>query len=238
MDDAEKRRIREKLGRALKPMATRIERVSVRFDDINGPRGGIDTLCRARVVLSGHESILVEQRGHNPEHALRLVTPRLRRSLQRSVERVGGKAPAPTLPPPAKRPGTRARSSAAPASRSSPRTIKTRTHGMTASLEAPSDKPSRKSTRDSSNRAKAGGPKGARHQASETLADQATHPRQVSPATQVVGELLPHLDLRCQTAVANAERQCGLNCLISSRNRPRSAAGLAGFARPSHLRRR
>jgi hypothetical protein len=160
MDDAEKRRIREKLGRALKPMATRIERVSVRFDDINGPRGGIDTLCRARVVLSGHESILVEQRGHNAEHAIRLATPRLRRSLQRSVERAGGKAPEPTLPGPAKRSGTRPPTSAAPASRSAPRTIKTRTHGMTASLEAPSDRPSRKSTRDSSNRSKAAGPKG------------------------------------------------------------------------------
>lgn len=149
LGDQAKRRLRAKLGRALSPMATRIERVSVRLDDINGPRGGVATRCRAKVVLSGKDSVVVEERGRNPTHAIALVTPALRRTLKRSIERRGGKAPAPTRPP-----ATKKRSSAPPPARAPRRTIKKRTHGMTAALEAPSDNPSRKSTRGSANRAK------------------------------------------------------------------------------------
>ena len=155
VDEATRRRIRNQLGRALQPMATRIERVSLRFDDVNGPRGGVDTRCRVRVVLSGQDSVMVEQRGRSAEHAIALATPRLRRSLQRSVERRGGKAPPPTrLTPRAASAGRRP--SAAPATRPARRTIKARTHGMTVALEEPADRPSRKSTRGSRNRAKAG----------------------------------------------------------------------------------
>lgn len=151
--DAEaRRRIREKLGRALAPLATRVERVSVRFDDINGPRGGADTRLRARVILSGLDSVVVEQRGRTPEHAIRLATPRLRRALQDAVERRGGKAPPATW----RTAVERTRTAAPAAARSPRRTIKHRTHGMTAALEEPADRPSRKSTRASVNRAKAG----------------------------------------------------------------------------------
>ena len=144
-----RRRIREKLGRALAPMATRIERVSVRFDDVNGPRGGVDTRCRARVLLSGMDSVVVDQRGRTPEHAVRLATPRLRRAVQGALERRGGKAPPPTR-------ATGTKRTPAPAKRSPRRTVKRRTSGMTAALEPPADRPSRKSTRGSVNRAKAG----------------------------------------------------------------------------------
>ena len=152
LGDQAKRRLRAQLGRALSPMATRIERVSVRFDDVNGPRGGVATRCRAKVVLSGKDSVVVEERGRNPTHAVALVTPVLRRTLKRTIERRGGKAPAPSRTPPQ----TKKKSAAAPPEPAPRRTIKKRTHGMTAALEAPSDDPSRKSTRGSANRAKAG----------------------------------------------------------------------------------
>ncbi len=155
IDDAARRRIRTHLGRALQPMATRIERVSLRFDDMNGPRGGIDTRCRARIILSGQDSVLVEQRGRSPEHAIALATPRLRRSLKRAVERRSGKTPPPSRLPARGRSAPRA-PAPAPASRPARRTIKARTHGMTVTLEEPADRPSRKSTRGSRNRAKAG----------------------------------------------------------------------------------
>jgi hypothetical protein len=157
-DAAARRRIREKLGRALAPMATRIERVSVRFDDVNGPRGGVDTRCRARVILSGLDSVVVEQRGRTPEHAVRLATPRLRRALQDKVKRQGGKTPPPTAT--GANATTRTRAAAPPDARSPRRTVKRRTQGMTATLEEPAERPSRKTTRGSVNRAKAGSPVG------------------------------------------------------------------------------
>lgn len=154
LGDQAKRRLRAKLGRALSPMATRIERVSVRFDDVNGPRGGVATRCRTKVVLSGKDSVVVEERGRNPTHAVALVTPVLRRTLKRTIERRGGKTPAPSRTPSATK-KTKKSPASAP-ERAPRRTIKKRTHGMTAALEAPSDDPSRKSTRGSANRAKAG----------------------------------------------------------------------------------
>jgi len=38
--------VRARLGRGLDPFTTRIERGTVRFEDVNGPKGGIDTVCR------------------------------------------------------------------------------------------------------------------------------------------------------------------------------------------------
>jgi len=40
--------------------ATSIERVMVRVQDANGPRGGIDQVCRTKVVLSGLPSVVFE----------------------------------------------------------------------------------------------------------------------------------------------------------------------------------
>jgi hypothetical protein len=109
-----KSRAREQLGRALGFMAPRIERVTVRFEDVNGPRGGKDTLCRIKAVVSGEPSVVVEEKGHNPDHALALATPRIRRSLRQLFERRRVRKP------PASRGVIRARSRAKP-SRKSPR---------------------------------------------------------------------------------------------------------------------
>jgi hypothetical protein len=104
-------RIRAKLGRAFASLATRIERVSVRFVDVNGPRGGVDTICRMKVVLSGADSVLVEQRAKTPEQAVSLALPRLVRAVRRGVSRRGGKAPGPRRAGPS---GQRARPASAP----------------------------------------------------------------------------------------------------------------------------
>lgn len=59
-----KRRIQNQLASRLEHATGLIERVTVRFVDVNGPRGGVDTVCRIKVVMSGRPSIVVEKRAH------------------------------------------------------------------------------------------------------------------------------------------------------------------------------
>jgi hypothetical protein len=87
--------VRERLGRKLGKFATHIERVSVRFDDVNGPRGGVDTVCRAKAVLSGLPSLVVEERGADAREAFRDVAGALERAVRRAVGRAGRTAARP-----------------------------------------------------------------------------------------------------------------------------------------------
>ncbi len=52
--------IRRKLGMKLGKFANSIERVSVRVEDVNGPRGGVDQVCRIKATLSGLPSVVFE----------------------------------------------------------------------------------------------------------------------------------------------------------------------------------
>jgi hypothetical protein len=61
----------------------------VRFEDVNGPRGGIDVACRVKIVLDGLPSIVVEKRA---AHAIDAVVPAaeaVRRALRRTLQRAG-----------------------------------------------------------------------------------------------------------------------------------------------------
>lgn len=54
--------IRRELGRRLGKFAAAIERVSVRTEDVDGPQGNIDRMCRIKVVLKGLPSVVLERR--------------------------------------------------------------------------------------------------------------------------------------------------------------------------------
>jgi hypothetical protein len=163
LDDPAQKRARAKLGRALASMAPRIERLTVRFEDVNGPRGGVDTLCRMKAVVSGAPSIVIEQSGSDPAEALARATPRLRRALRDLFDRGGGRMPAPSrleaLPP--KRPQATEGGSRSTATRNWRRPNRR----MTVVLEDSQRKPSRKSTRRSANRARAANKKTRRQRA-------------------------------------------------------------------------
>jgi hypothetical protein len=66
---------------------SRVERVVVRFEDLNGPKGGDDTACRIQVALSGQPVIVVEARAEGEAHAFRLALPKLNAALKRRLDR-------------------------------------------------------------------------------------------------------------------------------------------------------
>jgi len=79
--------IRRKLGRRLGKFAGAIERVSVRTEDVNGPRGGIDRVCRIKVVLSGLPSVVVEHRDASLTAAVDGALAGAEMAVRRGVQR-------------------------------------------------------------------------------------------------------------------------------------------------------
>jgi hypothetical protein len=72
-----------KLGK----LAASIERVSVRVEDVNGPRGGIDHACRVKVVLSGLPSVVVVEQDASLAAAIDRALGGAERAVRRAVQR-------------------------------------------------------------------------------------------------------------------------------------------------------
>jgi len=94
--------LRSKLTARLARFGRRIERASVRVEDVNGPRGGVDKRCRIKVVLSGMPSVTVEDQQRALRAALDGALGRITAAVRRSVGRRdaapvrrGARAPAP-----------------------------------------------------------------------------------------------------------------------------------------------
>lgn len=83
----EKTALRAKLGRRLKRFAPHIERVTVRLEDVNGPRGGKDTVCRIELAMSGMKNVFADARAHDPMTAFEAAS----RSVKSAVETATGK---------------------------------------------------------------------------------------------------------------------------------------------------
>ncbi|AKF11077.1 hypothetical protein [Sandaracinus amylolyticus] len=88
--------IRVRLARAVGHMATLIERGTVRFEDVNGPRGGVDVECRVRLVMSGIPSVIASARGATAPKAFAAVLPKVKTGAQRTVDKRAIAAPPPT----------------------------------------------------------------------------------------------------------------------------------------------
>jgi hypothetical protein len=82
-------RIRAALGSRIGHAGTLLERATVRFEDVNGPRGGDDTVCRIKLVISGRPSLLVEHRAANPQAAFAEAIHKVQRALEHTRDKHG-----------------------------------------------------------------------------------------------------------------------------------------------------
>jgi hypothetical protein len=87
LDDEDRADMRRRLGRALGKHASAIERVTVRLRDINGPRGGVDVLCRIKVVLSDLPSIVVERQAATLRPAFLGALAGVERAVRSALQR-------------------------------------------------------------------------------------------------------------------------------------------------------
>ena len=162
LQETARRSIEQRLRRALTPFGPRIERASIRFEDLNGPRGGVDLRCAIKVVFSGSDSVIVEEQGASVLEVVRRVMPRVGRIVRRHVDASGKKTPRATRgriaaqrERAARQRETAGADGTSARTRRVRRTIKQNRSGMTYALEEPAAQPSRKSTRASGNRIKA-----------------------------------------------------------------------------------
>jgi ribosome-associated translation inhibitor RaiA len=72
-----------KLGK----FAASIERVSVRVEDVNGPRGGVDHACQVKVVLSGAPSVVFVAQDASLAAAIDGALAGSERGVRRAVRR-------------------------------------------------------------------------------------------------------------------------------------------------------
>jgi hypothetical protein len=89
LDESTRRWIEDRAVRRLARYALHIERLSFRFEDINGPRGGRDSVCRGKAVLSGLPAAIVQKRAHTARQAFDLVSRQLARGVDKAVRAVG-----------------------------------------------------------------------------------------------------------------------------------------------------
>jgi len=150
-----RRRIHRRLGERLGKFAGHIERLSVRFEDVNGPRGGVDVACRIKAVVGGLPSPVVTELAKSPGQAFDRAGQRFERVVRRAIGRGRERGKLDRMRPPGGRPhepGTVEKPTS-----TADRNRKGRAPKATAALEGSArSRPSRKSTRKSANRSKQG----------------------------------------------------------------------------------
>ena len=152
VDERTRRFIADRTARRLGKFAPRIARLTLRFEDVNGPRVGRDRLCRGKVVLRGLPSVLVEKRAHTARAAFDQVSQQLARGIARAVR---AEPPVATAKP--SRPHRSRTGAVVVTVGTAHRNRQRRARKATVALEdSATGKPSRKSTRKSAHRAQSG----------------------------------------------------------------------------------
>jgi putative sigma-54 modulation protein len=84
--DAMRNHVRRRLRFALGRFDDRIRHVTVRISDLNGPRGGVDKLCRINIVLSRCGTLVLEETSGDLVTAIDRAADRAGHAVSRKVQ--------------------------------------------------------------------------------------------------------------------------------------------------------
>jgi putative sigma-54 modulation protein len=84
--------VRRRASFALSRLKPRVERVDVRFEDVNGTRGGVDKQCRVLVTLSRGPATVVEDRDADLPTLIDRTLARAGRAAAKRIAREGDAA--------------------------------------------------------------------------------------------------------------------------------------------------
>lgn len=87
LNDALKDHIERRLSTALGRLKGRIDRITIRLVDVNGPRGGIDKRCRIIVSLSPRGQVIVTGSDHDPFALVNRAAKRTGHIVRKVLER-------------------------------------------------------------------------------------------------------------------------------------------------------
>ena len=65
----------------------KIRRVDVFLSDINGPKGGLDMLCKIKTSVYGQAPFIVQEKADTVHEAINVCLHRTKRSISRHIER-------------------------------------------------------------------------------------------------------------------------------------------------------
>lgn len=93
MSETERGYLRVRLGKKLGKFSAHIERATVRINDVNGPKGGVDVQCTIKVVLSGLPSVVVEEMAESVPLAFNRAADRCTRAVRKALDSSGTRTP-------------------------------------------------------------------------------------------------------------------------------------------------
>lgn len=94
ISDATRNYVERRIAFALGRFADVIHSVIVRLEDINGPRGGVDKLCRVRVKLEKRKTpIIAEVLTDEVPAAVDMASERVGRAVARQLDRRSSRRP-------------------------------------------------------------------------------------------------------------------------------------------------
>ena len=80
-------RLHDRLASSLERLGQRLNQVHVFFADVNGPKGGIDTICRIVVHVRRQSPLVVEDRHHDLAALADRAVDRVEFAVARRLER-------------------------------------------------------------------------------------------------------------------------------------------------------